>query len=160
MLSLTVIFGLLALGGAIVIYGTLVKNGWGINPCGVSCPGCGAALPQVRRPQSIRQVMWGGWVCPNCGVQADKWGREIRCKDAPGRKVPESSLTMGEADQRGERALFERFKGRSRGFWVFVVVMILLDIAYDVFFPRAVVFDVIAAIALYVWYRKADRANS
>ena len=69
--------GLLVVGFLLVIHGTLAKNKWGINPKRVSCPKCNTAFPQVRKPRSVRQRMWGGWTCPNCGVEVDKWGREI-----------------------------------------------------------------------------------
>jgi len=60
-----------------VRYGTLVRNKWGINSDSVSCPRCNTALPQARKPRSLRQSLWGGWTCPNCGVEVDKWGREL-----------------------------------------------------------------------------------
>jgi hypothetical protein len=68
---------LLAVGFIFVIYGTLAKNKWGINPASASCPRCNTALPQARKPRSLRQCLWGGWTCPNCGVEVDKWGREL-----------------------------------------------------------------------------------
>jgi hypothetical protein len=61
--------GVVAVGLALVIYGTLVKNGWGINLNSVSCPRCNAVLPQVRKPRSRKQAMWGGWTCLNCGAE-------------------------------------------------------------------------------------------
>jgi hypothetical protein len=78
--QLVVVFGLLAVGGALVAYGTIAKNKWGINLSAVSCPRCHSALPKLRRPTSLRQRLWGGSMCPACGVEVDKWGREI----APG----------------------------------------------------------------------------
>jgi predicted RNA-binding Zn-ribbon protein involved in translation (DUF1610 family) len=77
MAGLIVTCGVLALGLALVIHGTLIKNRWGINLKSVSCPRCNAVLPQVRKPRSRQQSMWGGWTCPNCGVQVDKWGRDV-----------------------------------------------------------------------------------
>lgn len=76
-IALIVVFGLLAIGMVLVVYGTVAKNKWGINLSPVSCPRCKASLPQVRRPTSLRQAMWGGYVCPACGAQVDKWGRQI-----------------------------------------------------------------------------------
>jgi hypothetical protein len=69
--------GVLAVGLVAVIYGTLAKTRWGINLGNVSCPRCNSLLPQVRKPRSLQQSMWGGWTCPNCGVEVDKWGREV-----------------------------------------------------------------------------------
>jgi hypothetical protein len=57
--------------------GTQQKNDWGINLGAPKCAQCKAALPQVRTPTSMRQAMWGGWTCGNCGAELDKWGRII-----------------------------------------------------------------------------------
>ncbi|HKN74028.1 MAG TPA: hypothetical protein VJW94_02535 [Candidatus Acidoferrum sp.] len=69
--------GVLALGMVLVVYGTVVKNSWGINLGQVHCPRCGMHLPQVRIPTSLRQSMWGGCTCQTCGAEVDKWGREL-----------------------------------------------------------------------------------
>jgi hypothetical protein len=34
-------------------------------------------LPVVRRPTSLRQALWGGWTCKNCGAEVDRWGRKV-----------------------------------------------------------------------------------
>ena len=72
-------FGVIGIGMALVVYGTIAKNRWGINLDPVSCPRCNTQLPQIRQPQDLRQRMWGGGTCPSCGVEVDKWGREIAC---------------------------------------------------------------------------------
>ena len=77
MISLLVMFGVLALGMMLVAYGTIAKNKWGINFDPVSCPKCKTPLPRLREPQSFQQRAWGGWTCPVCGAGVDKWGREI-----------------------------------------------------------------------------------
>ncbi len=77
MILFIVVFSLLGVGGVLVIYGSIVKNDWGINLGAVSCPHCGAPLSPVRRPRSLRQAMWGGGTCAACGTQVDKWGREL-----------------------------------------------------------------------------------
>jgi hypothetical protein len=53
------------------------------NLASVSCPRCNALLPQVRKPRSSQQTMWGGWTCPKCGVDVDKWGREVTAARSP-----------------------------------------------------------------------------
>jgi hypothetical protein len=40
---------------------------------GLRCPACEAPVPQRRRPQNLRQAMWGGWTCVACGAEFDKW---------------------------------------------------------------------------------------
>ena len=78
MISLVVIFGLLAVGMVLVAYGTVAKNRWGINLRtldGVSCPRCNSPQPKLRKPRSIRQAMWGGYTCVTYAAEIDKWGR-------------------------------------------------------------------------------------
>jgi hypothetical protein len=75
--------GVFAFGLVAVIYGTFAKNRWGINLGRVSCPRCNTLLPQVRKPRSLQQSMWGGCTCPNCAVEVDKWGREVNEVKSP-----------------------------------------------------------------------------
>ena len=42
-----------------------------------NCPACGASLPGVRLPTSVRRALWGGYTCKQCGCEIDKWGRRI-----------------------------------------------------------------------------------
>jgi hypothetical protein len=67
----------LLIAGALIVYGSIVKNAWGINLRRVSCPNCGAVAPVVRVPGSFNQAMWGGFTCAQCGTHMDKWGRRI-----------------------------------------------------------------------------------
>jgi hypothetical protein len=67
----------LLIGILLVVYGTLVQNGWGINLKSVTCPRCNRGIPSVRKPRSLREVLWGGGTCMNCGCEMDKWGRQI-----------------------------------------------------------------------------------
>jgi hypothetical protein len=46
----------------------------GINVKEVVCPECGCEFPKVRKPVNIRQFLWGGWTCRNCGTETDKYG--------------------------------------------------------------------------------------
>jgi hypothetical protein len=48
-----------------------------LNLEAVHCPRCGQQLPALRVPATLRQLMWGGWTCPNCGCRMDKWGKAI-----------------------------------------------------------------------------------
>ena len=49
----------------------------GINLKGVACPSCGEPAPPVRKPNSMRQFLWGGWTCKKCGTEMDKYGEEL-----------------------------------------------------------------------------------
>jgi hypothetical protein len=59
------------------VYGTLAKTRWGINLRPVSCPRDGTRIPVRREPRSLQQALWRSWTCPVCGIEVDKWGREI-----------------------------------------------------------------------------------
>ncbi|HEY7156048.1 MAG TPA: hypothetical protein VH575_18940 [Gemmataceae bacterium] len=77
-------FGLLTVGTVLVIRDTIRQRGkWGINVKTVACTQCGTPMPTVRKPANWRQAMWGGWTCPECGFELDKWGRPVEGQDAP-----------------------------------------------------------------------------
>lgn len=57
-----------------MIHGTIAENRWGINLGSISCPRCTSPLSQVRTPRSFRQALWGGYICPACRAEVDKWG--------------------------------------------------------------------------------------
>jgi predicted RNA-binding Zn-ribbon protein involved in translation (DUF1610 family) len=74
---------LAALGVAIVVIAvaTIVvgavwprKGKLGINLSKVFCPKCGQPMPMIRKPKNQRQALWGGWTCPKCGCEMDKYG--------------------------------------------------------------------------------------
>jgi DNA-directed RNA polymerase subunit RPC12/RpoP len=67
----------LAVGLVLVIHGTIVKNRWGVNLRRVECPDCGTVMGRVRVPASGEQAMWGGYTCPACKSELDKWGRRV-----------------------------------------------------------------------------------
>jgi ribosomal protein L37AE/L43A len=77
MFTIVLIFSLLVVGVFLVAYGSAAKNRWGINLDQVSCPHCNRLFPIVRKPNSLRQILWGGWTCSGCGTEIDKWGREL-----------------------------------------------------------------------------------
>jgi len=71
------LLGLLVFSGVmLVLYGTSVRNRWGINAKAVHCPHCDTPAPRVRIPKGLREFLWGGWTCTACGTRVDKWGRE------------------------------------------------------------------------------------
>jgi hypothetical protein len=65
---------------ALLIYGSFARNKWGINIARVACPGCKAELPRLRMPTSLKQALWGGYTCPACHCELDKWGREVSAR--------------------------------------------------------------------------------
>lgn len=145
MISLAVIFGVLAMAGAVLLWGTVTKNRWGINLGHVSCSRCNTSLPKTRPPRSLHQRLWGGWTCPSCGAEIDKWGRERQSRTS------QFGGARGDAQvpQPRQTSFFKRFR-RSRLFWVLVLVLIGLDI----WSPRGIIFDLFAAIVFYAWHVK------
>jgi len=51
---------------------------WGINIreeyC---CSRCGVTLPVRHKPNNLRQLLWGGWTCQECGTELDKWCQPV-----------------------------------------------------------------------------------
>ncbi|MEO7192371.1 MAG: hypothetical protein ABI051_15065 [Vicinamibacterales bacterium] len=81
--ALVVTFGTLGAALAVMAYGTLARNRFGININSVVCPRCTTHLPRTREPNGLRQKLWGGWTCPVCRAEIDKWGRELPNVHAP-----------------------------------------------------------------------------
>jgi hypothetical protein len=154
MVPLAAVFGLLALGLVLVIYGTIVKNKWGFNLEALSCPRCNAPAPRTRRARTRPRALWGGWTCPGCGAEVDKWGREVSSSSRDV-QVPGPSPKAGQLREPTRKTLIDWFKGRSRLFWVITLPLVVLDIWYDYYSPRAIVFDVVAAVVLFIWYRRS-----
>ena len=75
--------------GAIVLLASLIalpflikstverKGDMGINLNSTQCPKCSTPLPLIRRPANLRQFLWGGSTCKNCGTEVDKWGKPV-----------------------------------------------------------------------------------
>jgi hypothetical protein len=61
----------------VLVVSTLRKGRLGINLQPVHCSSCKTPMSARRRPFSVSQVMFGGWVCPHCGTKMDKWGRNV-----------------------------------------------------------------------------------
>lgn len=79
---LVLIVGLSACVASLYFIKKSTKNRtkYGVNLDDVTCPSCGSSLPTVRRPANIHQALWGGWTCPNCEAEINKWG-ELRKKN-------------------------------------------------------------------------------
>jgi len=43
-----------------------------------ACPRCQALLPKMRKPKSMRQMLFGGWTCSECGCEVNSMGRQRR----------------------------------------------------------------------------------
>jgi hypothetical protein len=50
---------------------------FGLNLQAVHCPACEEKMSFLRVPNSLRQALWGGWNCPTCGCEMNKWGERI-----------------------------------------------------------------------------------
>ena len=50
-----------------------------------ACSICGAPVPEIRRPSNWRQALWGGWTCPRCQHEFDRWGRCLGIAGRPRR---------------------------------------------------------------------------
>jgi hypothetical protein len=48
----------------------------------IYCPKCNEAVPQTRKPRSVRQELYGGWTCASCGTEMDKLGTDITDTDS------------------------------------------------------------------------------
>jgi len=71
---------LFALMGALLLalaYATWTRSRFGLNPSPVNCPRCGTQQEKWQRPASVRQALFGGHRCAQCGCQMDQWGAEI-----------------------------------------------------------------------------------
>ena len=76
-LGLVCLAGVLFLGLATVVVGTILQKPFGVNFKAVQCPRCGEPAPRVRTPANWRQTLWGGCTCSQCGCEYDKWGKAI-----------------------------------------------------------------------------------
>ncbi len=78
MKALLIISGVLGVGILLVIHGTIFKTRWGINTGSqFECPGCHKIHGQIRIARNLRQTLWGGFTCYQCGLETDKWNRPI-----------------------------------------------------------------------------------
>ena len=76
MTSLLIIGGVLGVGILLVIHGTIFKTRWGINTAvQVECPSCHKMHGQIRVPRNLRQTLWGGFTCDQCGLETVKGNR-------------------------------------------------------------------------------------
>ncbi len=146
---LLIIFGLLSAGILLVAYGTFAKNRWGINLQPVSCPRCKRPLPPVRKPQMLRQSLWGGWTCAACRAEVDKWGREV----VSFAKIRNDSANSSARDDQ-RNTFFRRLADVSAMKWVFGATLVALNIWYDFYHPGGIIIDAFILVSLF-WFLKS-----
>ena len=71
------LIGVVLVVGAFIYGLTRRRDKWGLNVAATSCPQCNEPVPRIRHPKSLKQAMWGGHTCRNCGTEMDKWGRKV-----------------------------------------------------------------------------------
>jgi len=57
-----------------------IKKASEVNIKKVHCPDCGKEQPKVRKPKNLRQAMWGGNTCTECGCEMDRFGKKVEKK--------------------------------------------------------------------------------
>ncbi len=91
---------------------------WGLNLRPVSCPKCGENVPFLRKPASLRQELWGGWTCSNCGIEMDRWGTEISSSEdfqTVREKLSQPSGFVEAFDERGKTPIERVFNDEGKG---------------------------------------------
>ena len=142
MFSLVVMFGLLGVGLLLVIYGTVARNRWGINLAKVVCPSCNTPLTGTQKTRSLKQALWGGYICPACGAEIDKWGRQ----------VPKGNPKDFWTKERNIRS--QRLGDIPALFWVLGGTLVILDLWWNLYHPGGFVLDAMFLALAFVFYRK------
>jgi len=88
---------------------------------GIRCPDCGQPQPGLRRPNSLRQTLVGGWSCVNCGCEMDKSGQKIEAAGAAGPPLSDanheqewSAGTIVSFDDQGRSPLERLFEEENK----------------------------------------------
>jgi hypothetical protein len=77
-IAAVVLLAEIAVGLCLICWSTLrQKGGLGMPLKWPRCPQCGTSGPLVRAPRNIRQFLWGGCTCAQCGTEYDKWGKSV-----------------------------------------------------------------------------------
>lgn len=106
-----VVIGLLTLGAVLVIRDTVRGRGnWGINLKPGPCSQCGTPMPMIRKPANWRQAMWGGWTCPECGLELDKWSRPVEGQTASGKWAALRAVEDADRKKRRQRTQDDRIR--------------------------------------------------
>jgi len=59
-----------------IVFALAAKVQADVNARG-GCPHCQTPVPRYRTPTSLRQAVWGGWTCENCGTEMDRHGMQL-----------------------------------------------------------------------------------
>ena len=111
-----VVFGLLGVGGYLVVRDTARKRGrWGVNSKPGRCRKCDTPAPLVRVPKNLNQMLWGGWTCAECGYELDKWGEPVAKLPFPAKWSARMDDAPAADDRIQGRADIER-KDLKRGY--------------------------------------------
>lgn len=153
---LVMMLGFLSVGIVLVAYGTFAKNRWGINLQPVSCPRCKTPLPRLRKPQTWRQSLWGGWTCAACGAEVDKWGREA----ASLAKIQNDSTRNSSVWEDQGNTFFSRLGEVSATTWVFGAMLLVLNIWYDFYHSSGFILDGLILISLFIWFLKSSNKGT
>jgi hypothetical protein len=130
---------IVVLGMFLLVYGTVVKNRWGINLGPVVCANCKSPIPFLRNPQTVKQALWGGGTCASCHYELDKWGRKV--SDTPGAPSPEANAAVN-----------------RKVVWGACAVGLAPSIWFDLYHPVGFIFDLILLIFLPLWLPKLGKA--
>jgi hypothetical protein len=110
-----VVAGLLITGVVLMIRDTRrQRGGWGINLSIPNCRHCGERMPAVRVPANLRQAIWGGWTCAQCGLEVDKWGEPVPGQNQPAKwsaKLDDRNAPTRSPDERYKTSSEEMKRG-------------------------------------------------
>lgn len=155
MFSLVAILIFLGLGLLLVGYGTLARNKWGINLAKVYCPNCNTPLTGTRgqKTRSLKQAIWGGYTCPVCRAEIDKWGRQVPMRE----KLQGASRNLCTEER---NVGFQWLRGALPLLWVIAGIFIVLDLWWDLHHPGGFVLDAIFLVLAFVFYRRYRKEHS
>ncbi len=74
-LALSVVLLFPAVTGWFLVYQTKIRSPLGIGIFRVRCPACKTPQSMFRKPESMHDLLFGGYHCKHCGCRIDKYGR-------------------------------------------------------------------------------------